>query len=234
MRKILAIQEGFKELLQIIENSFDTSRGVLPRPFLQQLAEEATDYDQNELFYLVAGLVVAAHTISETIAYILCRLLRGTASEKALVCNTDWVDKHLETLLRLYPSTLLIGRVATQDGEINKCPVHAGDHIWVDVPSVNRDPNAFPISNGENISLDEKGSSDHLSFGAGSHKCPGAALARLTIRNALPMLLNRFPDLALRKDEIQWHESATMIKAPTSLPCNLNMTDTSENDHERN
>ncbi|WP_216826897.1 cytochrome P450 [Streptomyces hundungensis] len=42
-----------------------------------------------------------------------------------------------------------------------------------------------------------RNTSHHLAFGHGIHHCLGAPLARLELTLGLPMLLNRFPELAL-------------------------------------
>ena len=44
----------------------------------------------------------------------------------------------------------------------------------------------------------------HVAFGMGIHACLGAPLARLEGEIAIPALLERFPDLRLAGDDLEW------------------------------
>jgi cytochrome P450 len=59
----------------------------------------------------------------------------------------------------------------------------------------------------------------HLAFGQGTHYCPGAPLARLELTLALPMLFERFPDLALAVPvEALTFQDHTLVYGVDSLP----------------
>ncbi|RZJ24767.1 MAG: hypothetical protein EON85_14035, partial [Brevundimonas sp.] len=119
-----------------------------------------------------------------------------------------WADTHLEGVIRDYPSTLRLYRVAQAETEVNGRPVAPGELAALDIPAVNRSLCPHAGSGGQ----------ASLSFGGGMHKCPGAALARLMMRRALPALAARFPDLRLDEAKVEITRSH-MVQAPTALPC---------------
>ncbi|TDD22734.1 cytochrome P450, partial [Nonomuraea diastatica] len=61
-------------------------------------------------------------------------------------------------------------------------------------PAANRDP-AF-AEDPETLDI-SRGAAGHVAFGHGVHHCLGAPLARMEMRIAFPLLLQRFPGLAL-------------------------------------
>jgi len=56
----------------------------------------------------------------------------------------------------------------------------------------------------------------HWTFGGGAHYCLGAALARLEAQIAFPLLLRRFPDLALADKPIR--RDRLTLRGYASLP----------------
>ncbi|MBE9373798.1 cytochrome P450 [Saccharopolyspora sp. HNM0983] len=103
----------------------------------------------------------------------------------------DWVEE----TLRYDNSTQMLARTATEDLEYYGRTVPAGDCVLLLVGSANRDENAFPEP--DRFDIDRDTSSQIVSFGAGTHFCLGAHLARLEARIALTELVNRVADFDL-------------------------------------
>jgi cytochrome P450 len=101
---------------------------------------------------------------------------------------------YVEEVLRFQPPVHVTSRWATGDVNLFGQHVPAGARVVVVLAAGNRDPRRFPDPN--RFDPDRKGSQP-LSFGGGIHFCLGAALARLEAQIALPMVLRRFPGLAL-------------------------------------
>ena len=77
-----------------------------------------------------------------------------------------------------------------------------------------RDPAAF--RDPDRLDVGRAGGA-HLSLGRGIHHCLGAQLARLEVRIALEMLLERFPCMRLLDPEPRFHK-ALVLRGLRSLP----------------
>jgi len=88
-----------------------------------------------------------------------------------------------DELLRVTAPTPLLPRVAAGDAEVGGCPVRAGDRLLLiarhAVEAHRRDPNPARPAPARTA---------QLVFGAGSHACPGAALARVQLADLLAAL----------------------------------------------
>lgn len=101
-----------------------------------------------------------------------------------------WPGRVIEETLRLSPPARGVARWAT--AEYPTIGALAGDPVWIDLESANRDPEQF----GSMAEPDYEHASRHLAFGHGAHRCPGAHLARLLARLVIDGLLE-LPDAAL-------------------------------------
>jgi cytochrome P450 len=73
------------------------------------------------------------------------------------------------------------------------------------------DPDTFDIDREEQLTL---------SFGHGSHYCPGAMLARMEARHGLEAVLSRINGFIPTQDRIQWSPSIA-IRGPVALRMKL-------------
>jgi cytochrome P450 len=96
-------------------------------------------------------------------------------------------------------------RTAPEDMDIADKKLKKGDTIHLSLlgahydPALNPDPGHFDI---------ERKDIKHFAFGGGAHYCLGAALGKAQGRIVLPMLLDRFPDLAFSPDHEIKHKIA--------------------------
>ncbi|HZV50932.1 MAG TPA: cytochrome P450 [Candidatus Dormibacteraeota bacterium] len=160
--------------------------------------------------------VIAAGTIGVTLA--LASAIRHLAEQRdhqeLLRTRPDLVPAAVEELLRLYSPNLGFARTATRDVEIRGRRVRAGEVVALVYASGNRDEAVFPDP--DRFVLDRP--REHLAFGHGVHKCPGAPLARLEIRVGLEELLRRTSGFELA-GPVTW--SRWPEYGPTSLPVRL-------------
>jgi cytochrome P450 family 142 subfamily A polypeptide 1 len=85
-------------------------------------------------------------------------------------------------------------RTATADHDLHGQRIRTGDQVLVLYGSANRDPRAFPAPDTLDVT---RPLNRHLAFGAGTHLCLGAHLARLEIGVLFEELLRRIPDWEL-------------------------------------
>jgi cytochrome P450 len=160
--------------------------------------------------------VIAAGTIGVTLA--LASAIRHLAEwrdhQELLRARPDLIPAAVEELLRLYSPNLGFARTATREVEIRGRRIQAGDVVALVYASGNRDEAAFPDP--DRFVLDRP--REHLAFGHGIHKCPGAPLARLEIRIALEELLRRTSVFELA-GPVAW--SRWPEYGPASLPVRL-------------
>jgi cytochrome P450 len=94
-------------------------------------------------------------------------------------------------------------------------PMTEGQRVFMCIGSANRDESVFEAA--DEFRLD-RGSRDHLTFGAGPHICPGAALARLETRTALRGFVDRVRTVRLAPGYQYDPVPTAMLQGPRVLP----------------
>lgn len=135
---------------------------------------------------LIAGL----DTVSASLDCFFHYLAEHPDKRAELVADPSISPLVVEELLRWETPVMLVSRIATQDSELNGCPIHAGDKVHPFLGSANTDESEFP--NPDVIQWGRKGNR-HIAFGAGIHRCLGSNLARLELRIALRVWHSRIP-----------------------------------------
>jgi cytochrome P450 len=129
-----------------------------------------------------AGWETTAATIS-TMAY---RLSEQPELREQLLAAPAIVAKAVEEFLRIDSSVAGIWRTAGQDTTVGGCPVARGDKVLLLFGAANRDERQFEQPDTVNLT---RHPNHHVAFGAGVHRCLGAALARAEIAALLEALL---------------------------------------------
>jgi len=116
--------------------------------------------------------------------------------ELARLQADPWGLSHtaVEEFLRFDSPLHLFERTAKQPTVVGGVELGAGEKIAALLGSANRDPLAFDRPGVMDVGRDPN---PHLGFGSGIHFCLGAPLARLELQISLPLLVERFPRLAL-------------------------------------
>ena len=135
---------------------------------------------------LTAGLDTVADTLECFFAY----LARNPAQRQLIVADPSLIPSAVEELLRWESPVTGVIRMATQDVELDGCPVRQGDQVRISIGSANTDEAVLPDAYDVVLARNSK----HLAFGAGVHRCLGSHLARLELRIALREWHSRIPD----------------------------------------
>ncbi|GAB3898256.1 cytochrome P450 [Kibdelosporangium lantanae] len=185
-----------------------------PRDDLVSVLAAADDITDDELIANLltvynGGFVTTTHLIGNGV-----RLLLDDPAEKARVlADPARTDGFVQEVLRYEPPTHFSIRWAAQDTEIAGTKVPRDSRVLVLLGAANRDPRRFTDPDTFDPGRDDN---QPLSFSAGTHYCLGAALSRLEGRIAVPMLLRRFPNLALAGDPGE--RTTLMLRGYESLP----------------
>ena len=209
-----AIQQLFGYLSEII-----AARRAEPRDDLisaMVLAQEENDaLSDAELLATSNLLLIAGHeTTTNLIGNGLLALLREPDQLERLRGHRDLLPTAIEELLRYDGPVQATLRVAREDVEIGGEAIEAGSLLLVGIGAANHDPDVFAEPERLDVGRDPN---PHLAFGFGAHFCLGAPLARLEGEIAFRALLDRFPNLALATDEVQYRPNP-VLRGLTSLP----------------
>jgi cytochrome P450 len=146
-----------------------------------------------ECVQLVTNLLAGGiDTTSAQLAHAI-RLFAGHPGQwERLAAEPDLVPRAVEEVLRFEPVTPFTARICLEQVEHRDVIFPAGTIVAVCAERANREGQAgedFDITAVRDIRL--------LTFGAGTHYCLGANLARAELEEALAFLAPRTPDLAL-------------------------------------
>ncbi len=136
----------------------------------------------------------AQNTTMNTISNAILSLARFPEERRKLVREPARWPRALEELLRYESPVQGLARTTTRDVELHGVTIPAGDQVLVLYGSANHDESVFP--NPDVLDLEREVRS-HWTFGRGIHHCLGNAVARLEVRVALEVLLERHPDYAV-------------------------------------
>ncbi|MFG2038440.1 cytochrome P450 [Dactylosporangium sp. NPDC048998] len=170
-------------------------RDDLTSALLQAQASGEAEFSDAELVSNLIGLYNAGFLTSvHSIGNGLILLLDRPEAHAELTNRPELAPAYVEEILRFKTPVQFGVRWAAADTEIMGVPVPAGGEALVLLGAANRDPRRFADPD----VFDPSRPDNHpMSFSVGPHYCLGAALSRLEIQLALPMVLRRFPRLSL-------------------------------------
>lgn len=137
------------------------------------------------ILLLNAGHEATVHSMANAVKLMLERDVRPDDAP---------IDTLVEETLRFDPPLHMFTRYAYEDMELFGHSFKRGDEVGLLLASANRD--AATWQDADRFDPARK-IQPNASFGAGVHFCIGAPLARLELVNALPVLFDRCPNLAL-------------------------------------
>ena len=208
---------GTRELLEYLTGALDERIANPTDDFISELLQ--TEHDGEPLprgvvmgmcaLMLIAGI----DTTWSALGSSLWHLATNPADRRRLRDEPDLWPTAIEELLRAY-SPVTMGRRLGEDQDYKGCPMKAGDRILMNFPAANRDPEAFPDA--DKVILDRE-HNRHVAFGAGIHRCAGSNLARMELRVALQMWLERIPDFeVIDPAQVTW--AGGQVRGPRSVP----------------
>jgi cytochrome P450 len=144
-----------------------------------------------QLRALVRNLITGGlTTTSQLLGNLLFELMTKPDVEAAIRADRALLTTAIEESLRLSPPVLFMARGCMRDTEIGGCPVLPGERVVIGAASANRDERVFDLA--DEFHVDRTNADQHLTFGYGTHVCPGATLARAIARIGVGAVLDRF------------------------------------------
>lgn len=159
---------------------------------------------------------------SETTTNLICNAVVDLQThpdqfQRVLDGRSSWGDVIEETLRVESPIAQMAFRFSLEDVAVGGVTIPKGDPVLIGFAASGRDPERHgPTAAEFDITRADK---EHLAFGYGVHHCMGMPLGRLEAAVALPLLFERFPDLALARPEEEIPAQPTfLLNGPAELP----------------
>ncbi|MET9633234.1 cytochrome P450 [Lentzea sp. NPDC006480] len=156
---------------------------------------QAQGIADDELVNLCTLLLINGHETTKTLLVnaMLCLVSQPLPADLPLA---------VEEVLRYLPPTGGTDRFVTRPTTLGGVELQPGQRVVAMISAANRDPEVFTDPDAFDAG---RTVNPHLSFGHGIHFCPGAHLARLQVRIALSVLLEkqwRIADLETRRTPV--------------------------------
>jgi cytochrome P450 len=161
-------------------------------------------------------LIAGIDTTWSAIGASLWHLARTPGDRARLVAEPGLLPTAMEEFLRAY-APVTMARLVKEDMHWHGVDMKADDWILLSFPAANRDPAQF---DGAGEVVIDREANRHAAFGLGIHRCLGSHLARMELRVALEVWLERFPVFTLDDPgAVTW--SAGQIRGPRALPLKI-------------
>jgi cytochrome P450 len=183
---------------------------------LAQAEIDGAQLSDEEIFSFLRLLLPAGvETTYRSTGNLLFGLLSNPEQLAAVRADRSLIPQAIEEAVRWEAPLLIITRVAARDTELAGIPVPAGSAVMPMLGAANRDENRYPDPDRFDVFRAQKPS---ISWGHGVHVCLGMHLARLEMRVALELLLDRLPGLRFDPEGKDPHIRGQVFRSPTSLP----------------
>ena len=191
------------------------TRATTSRPYLLDAELYGRRLEPSHVAGTMALLLIAGiDTTWSAIGASLWHLAKTPADRERLVAEPGLLPTAIEELLRAY-APVTMARLVKEDMHWNGVDMKADDWILLSFPAANRDPAQFERRGPRSSSTAQV--NRHAAFGLGIHRCVGSHLARMELRVALEVWLERFPDFTLHDPSaVTW--AAGQVRGPRTLP----------------
>ena len=207
------ILAGFKEYVAdwVIEkrkNPKDDMISWLTQVTYSALDRKLTDMEINGIVYamMIGGLETTQYAMAEQ-AQLFCE---DPALYQTVRDDRSKLRGFIEEGLRLRaPTQGLSTRTTIQDEEFQGVKVPAGSVLHMRWAAGNRDPDEWECPN--DLLLDRKGVTRHLTFSQGSRSCPGSGISRQEQTIAWTALMDRIQSIEYGEGNTFEHQPGIML-----------------------
>jgi len=161
-------------------------------------------------------LIAGIDTTWSAIGSSLWHLAKTPADRERLAAEAALLPTAMDEFLRAF-APVTMARLVKEDMRWHGVDMKADDWILLSFPAANRDPAQFDRAGDVVI---DRAVNRHAAFGLGIHRCVGSHLARMELRVALEVWLERIGEFTLADPAaVTW--SAGQIRGPRSLPIRI-------------
>lgn len=169
-----------------------------------------------EIFSFLRLLLPAGvETTYRSLGNLIFGLLTHPDQFEAIRADRSLIPQAIEEAVRWEAPLLTITRVATKDTELGGVAIPAGSSVMPMLGAANRQEDRYENPDSFDIFRPARA---NISWGYGAHVCLGMHLARLEMRVAMNLLLDRLPNLRLDLDGNDPHIRGQVFRSPTALP----------------
>jgi len=215
-----AIQAAMSELDEYVRRMVDQRRLEPADDLLSHMIaveEEGDRLSTGELVMMTEAVLMAGtDTTRNQLACSVALLAEHPDQWARLAADPELAPRAVEETMRHLGAVRGTARIASEDIEYRDVLFPAGTLVVTSLATANFDPVAFPDPHRFDIGR-EPAAAAQMTFGSGIHYCLGASLARAELQEALVVLSQRMPDLAL-DGPIEWKPSTVGIWGPSRLP----------------
>lgn len=196
--KLVALKEVFDYLEKwIAERRLQPGDDLISR-ILQIRVDDRPITHEEALSECALVLFGGLDTVAGTMAFFARFLAMHPEHRRTLVLHPERIPAAIEELLRRH-SIPTVGRVVTRDVTVDGVTLKAGDFVQLTTCFHGLDEQRWVKA--LEVDFSREGLAEHMAFGRGVHRCPGANLARSELRVFLEEWLKRIPDFEIKAGE---------------------------------
>ena len=221
-----AVEAGYRGITELRSYVLDLIAEKRSRPCHDMLSalcrsdlgpgeEPIADEDIVGLFMAV---IVAGHeTSTNLIGNALHAVIRDCRAREWIIANGGVTEQSIDEFVRFDGPVFSMIRCARHDLSIAGQLVREGDFVFSMLNSGNRDPRRFPDP--DRLDLDRPWP-EHVGLGVGIHRCVGAGMARIVVREAVSRFVEAFPQAEIG-GTLRWQRNMS-IRGLDTFPVHLN------------
>ncbi|GAB3425686.1 cytochrome P450 family protein [Flindersiella endophytica] len=222
---------GWSELLDLLRRLLADKRAEPAGDLLTALCNlEAPDdqrkFEDVEILATACSALIPGHVNTvDLMGNGIHALLRHPDQLSLLRSRPSLLPSAIDEILRYEsPYHLATLRFTVEPIRVGRVRIPSGEFVLVSLLSANRDSRRFKHPDRLDVFryASDEPTGEHLAFGHGAHRCPGADLARLIGEVAIGRLVTRYSGvrLAAEPGELRWHGN-TLVRGLQSLPVRL-------------
>jgi cytochrome P450 len=187
--------------------------------------EEGDRLSTEELVTMVNAVIVAGtDTTRNQLACAMSTFAQHPDQWQLLGEHPELAPQAVEEAMRYFGAIRGTGRFASTDIEYRDVLFPQGTLVFPSLTTANDDDGVTADGTKHfDITREPVKGRGQMTFGSGIHYCLGAALARAELQEALPLLAQRMPNLAV-DGAITWKPTTTAIFGPASFPVTFTPT----------